>query len=170
MKETLKKIARFFGFTETETRVILLLFGVLIIGLIASHFKNSLEYGNYKEYKYEQEDSIFNSIDSDSISPNSALKNVEKYIDSQKKLLDFRGYNSVKREENKLLVGSNSVNINIATAEELSSLPGIGLVTAGKIIEFRKLNGPFKKVDDLLLVKGIGKAKLEAIRKFVFVE
>lgn len=169
MKETLKKIARFIGFTETETKVVLLLLAALLVGVVASGIKSSFEYGSDTHYSYEREDSMFNAAP-DSIKAPAGSKNVEKYIDSQKKLLDFRGYNSAKREENKLLLGDHSININTAGAEELSALPGIGIATAGKIIEYRKINGPFRKIEDLLLIKGIGKAKLEAVKKFVFVE
>lgn len=48
------------------------------------------------------------------------------------------------------------VNINTAGVEELQTLPRIGEKVAQRIIEFRKKNGPFKRVEDLLKVKGIG--------------
>lgn len=51
------------------------------------------------------------------------------------------------------------VDLNTATVEELDSLPGIGLATARRIVEFRTQNGPFKKVEDLMNVKGIGEKK-----------
>lgn len=62
------------------------------------------------------------------------------------------------------------VNLNTATAEQLGALPGVGEVTAKAILDFRQMNGPFKKVDDLLQVKGIGEKKLEAIRPLVTLE
>lgn len=55
-----------------------------------------------------------------------------------------------------LQVESGPININTATKEELESLPGIGPVIAGRIIDYRKTNGPFKRREDLLKVKGIG--------------
>ena len=63
-----------------------------------------------------------------------------------------------------------TVNINAATAKELQSLPGIGQVTAERIIAYRAENGPFVSVDDLGKVKGIGKKSLEKIRELVAVE
>jgi competence protein ComEA len=48
------------------------------------------------------------------------------------------------------------VNINSATASDLEALPGIGAKTAGRIVEYRQKNGPFKKVEDLMNVRGIG--------------
>lgn len=56
------------------------------------------------------------------------------------------------------------VNINTATAQELQTLRGIGEATAEKIIADREANGPFKSIDDLTRVSGIGEKKLAAIR------
>lgn len=53
------------------------------------------------------------------------------------------------------------ININKATVEELSTLKYIGEKYAQKIVEYREQNGPFKKVEDILLVKGIGPKTLE---------
>lgn len=49
-----------------------------------------------------------------------------------------------------------AVNLNTATAAQLESLPGIGARTAERIIEYRQKNGPFKKIEELMNVKGIG--------------
>ena len=48
------------------------------------------------------------------------------------------------------------VNINTATAAELDALPGIGAKTAARIVEYRQKNGAFKKVEDLMNVRGVG--------------
>ncbi|MBP3501892.1 MAG: helix-hairpin-helix domain-containing protein [Clostridia bacterium] len=56
------------------------------------------------------------------------------------------------------------ININTATQAELESLTGIGPSTAAKIIEYRKLNGKFKKIEDLKNVSGIGESKYESIK------
>jgi competence protein ComEA len=48
------------------------------------------------------------------------------------------------------------VNINTAAAADLESLPGIGAKTAARIIEHRQKNGPFKKVEELMNVRGVG--------------
>jgi len=61
------------------------------------------------------------------------------------------------------------VNINTATAEELSSIPGIGKVTAQRIIEYRRKYGKFYSINDLLKVKGIGASSLEEIKPYITV-
>lgn len=59
---------------------------------------------------------------------------------------------------------SGMVNINTATAEEFQTLKGVGAATAEKIVADREANGPFKSIDDLTRVSGIGEKKLEAMR------
>lgn len=56
------------------------------------------------------------------------------------------------------------INVNSATVEQLMMLPGIGEKTAKDIVAFRQANGPFKSIDDVTKVKGIGKKKLDKIR------
>jgi competence protein ComEA len=60
-----------------------------------------------------------------------------------------------------------SVNINTATLTELEALPGIGPVSAQRIIDHRTERGPFSSVDQLVEVKGIGEKSLEKIRPLV---
>ncbi len=59
------------------------------------------------------------------------------------------------------------ISINTGTADELSTLPGIGPSTAEKIIAYRKDHGLFQKTEDLLNVKGIGRAKYDAIADLI---
>ena len=61
------------------------------------------------------------------------------------------------------------LDINTATAEELETVPHIGPTLAERIIEYRQEHGPFHQVDDLLAVKGIGKALLEKIKPYLTV-
>ncbi|MBK5223727.1 MAG: ComEA family DNA-binding protein [Acidimicrobiia bacterium] len=56
------------------------------------------------------------------------------------------------------------VDINTADAARLEDLPGVGPATAAAIVAHREANGPFVVVDDLLDVRGIGEAKLAALR------
>jgi len=64
---------------------------------------------------------------------------------------------------------SKPLNLNIATADQLAQLPGIGPKTAQAIVDFRKNSGPFRRVEDLLAIRGISRRKLDAIRPYVIV-
>lgn len=62
---------------------------------------------------------------------------------------------------------AQTININTATAEELSDfLPGIGEVKARSIVDYREASGGFDSVDELLNVKGIGAKTLETLRPY----
>lgn len=59
------------------------------------------------------------------------------------------------------------VSLGAATLEQLDALPGIGPVTAQKIIDWRQAHGPFSSVEDLDAVPGIGEARIEQLRDLV---
>ena len=61
----------------------------------------------------------------------------------------------------------DALDLNRATAQDLTQLPGVGEVIARRIIDFREEHGPFKRVEDLMKVKGIGEKSLEKIRPYV---
>lgn len=62
---------------------------------------------------------------------------------------------------------SRAVNINKASAEQLSLLPRIGPAIAERIVEFRKENGDFKQPQDVMLVRGIGEKLYAMIQPYV---
>jgi competence protein ComEA len=72
---------------------------------------------------------------------------------------------SGKRVSKKLPIGP--ININRATASQLDRLDGIGPVIAGRIVEYRKVNGSFLTIEDLQKVSGIGAAKFAQIKSKV---
>lgn len=60
------------------------------------------------------------------------------------------------------------VDVNTADAETISAeLKGVGITKAIAIVEYRKANGPFRSVDDLALVKGIGERTVDLNRDFI---
>jgi competence protein ComEA len=62
---------------------------------------------------------------------------------------------------------SGPMDLNSATVAQLDALPGIGPSTAAAIVAYRDKNGPFKTVDALLEIKGLGAAKVDALRALV---
>ncbi len=61
----------------------------------------------------------------------------------------------------------NKININTGTVEDLEKLPGIGPVTAQRIIDYRQANGLFQEIEALMNVTGIGLGKFEQIQGLV---
>ena len=61
----------------------------------------------------------------------------------------------------------SAVSLSSATVEELDELPGVGPITAQKIVDYRAEHGPFGSVDDLDAVPGIGPTRIEQLRDLV---
>lgn len=68
-----------------------------------------------------------------------------------------------------LKASTEFINLNTAEKEDLEKLPGVGPKTAQLIIDYREKNGAYKRAEDLLLIKGIGPAKYDAVKKLVTV-
>jgi competence protein ComEA len=66
-----------------------------------------------------------------------------------------------------LAAEGKKVNVNSADASQLALLPRVGPSVAQRIIDYRKQNGPFKKVEDLMLVRGIGEKTFLLIKPYV---
>jgi competence ComEA-like helix-hairpin-helix protein len=63
-----------------------------------------------------------------------------------------------------------AVDLNRASEQDLLRIPSVGRVTAARIVQYRRLNGPFRDAAELDRVPGIGPKRLEEIRPYVFVE
>ncbi|MCS6918996.1 MAG: helix-hairpin-helix domain-containing protein [Fimbriimonadales bacterium] len=62
------------------------------------------------------------------------------------------------------------IDLNTATAEQLEAIPGIGPTLAQRIVDYRRANGRFHSVEELLEVQGIGQKRLENMRPYVIVK
>ena len=65
---------------------------------------------------------------------------------------------------------SSAIDINTATANELEKLPHIGQKTAEAIIAFREENGPFRRVEHLMLIKGVSEKRFAELRQYLRAE
>ena len=64
---------------------------------------------------------------------------------------------------------SSPLNLNTATAAQLESLPGIGARTAERIIEYRQKSGGFKKIEELMNVRGVGEKSFLKLKPLITV-
>ena len=64
---------------------------------------------------------------------------------------------------------TGKINVNVATAEELALLPGIGAETAKRIIEYRTKYGIFETLEEMTKVKGVGEGTIDKIRPYATV-
>ena len=119
-----------------------------------------------KSSKVNANTSISNEADEKNIKPeyniDVALENNESVIEKEKNITT----EVVKPNDNndECTFINKLVNINTAGVKELSTLTGIGEAKAQKIIDYRKANGGFKSIDEIMKVKGIGKATYEKFK------
>ncbi|MCI4445044.1 MAG: helix-hairpin-helix domain-containing protein [Candidatus Aminicenantes bacterium] len=83
----------------------------------------------------------------------------------------FLAYSGISLAQNQTQnkATATKININTATAAELQSLPRIGPKVAQRIIDYRTQNGPFKKTEDLMKVRGIGEKIFNQIKDLITV-
>jgi competence protein ComEA len=84
--------------------------------------------------------------------------------------MPFLPIEGAAKEASKTQTLEGKLNINTATAKQLTMLPGIGKKTAQAIIDYRTQNGDFKTTKDLMQVKGVGKKTIEKIEDLVIME
>lgn len=68
------------------------------------------------------------------------------------------------------VAAENAIDINTASPDELTRIPHIGEKLAAKIVEHREVNGPFRRVEHLMLIQGISDTRFRKIRPLVRVE
>ncbi len=136
---------RLFSFTDNEKRVLILLAIGFMVGVgIAAYqgFRADLDIVDHSE-QYRQQDTVF--------------------LDRSEQIPD--------REDDEspplTLLAPNSINVNTATKEELTLLPGIGDVYAERIILYREDHGEFTEPAELLNISGIGERRLEQIKPYI---
>jgi competence ComEA-like helix-hairpin-helix protein len=144
-----------FGFTRNEARVVLFLTATFLVGLGIRWYDATVRQQDIPPFDYSLVDSEFTARSNAlaSLAPSPSITPTTPPVAHRKPVLK-----------------AGSVNLNTATAAQLIQLPGIGPSYAERIIAYRAEHGPFKSADELENVKGIGKKRLEQLRRFVTVE
>lgn len=170
MKYTLK----YFSFTKNEIKILLFIITVLLAGFSIKYIKYLSANTNDTTYDYTKTEDMFkklsrstlNNISRDSVENNND-NNIRQKLQTAEDSLKSKGKKKSKKEENLKL---KSININTATKEILITLPGVGESTAEKIIKYREAHNWFKKIENIMKVKGIGKKKFEKLKDYIYVE
>ena len=129
---------------------------VLLIGFIIQWMQPYIVLDDL--YDYSVQDSIFKKLSSDTT--------IVFEKTSQAEIVPKNTYKN-KTKKGKVDQLSEQININIALQKELEKLPGIGPATAKNIINFRKINGPFRNLKEITKVKRIGPKTFEKIKPFI---
>jgi len=164
----LEKFSKKIGFTQTEVLVILFLTGLFLLGFVYVEFIK--KEGNDKEFiDYTKQDSLFyyysNLNPEIDIEDSTLISNLE----IKKRVLELSDtIEYVKKDISTL--AEKSINLNKAGMSDLVKLPGIGEKTAEKIVQLRNEKGKFKRLEELMEVKGIGEVKFNKIKKFLYIE
>ncbi len=161
----LKKLSEKIGFTQTEIKVILFLGIIFLIGATFSIIKNSYK-SEYVNFDYSEQDSLFSLYKQNFLNKDEMQ---DESVDIKQEVLELKPLNFEKNKKPPP-PAEKSININLAELNQLISLPGIGEKTAEKIILLRQKRGEFKKLEELMDVKGIGEQKFNKIKKFLYIE
>jgi comEA protein len=159
-----------FGFTKQDLIIISFLLITFIAGLIIrfTGWKTPPEYDYTSSDKNFEKQSklLFDNLDNKPLTKEQEerLQSLKKYADSL--YAEKESQPKTKQE----LPSGTKININLAYATDLQSLPGIGEVMAERIIEYREQKKGFKKIEDIMNVKGIGDKKYEKIKDYITVE
>jgi len=164
-----EKLSKKIGFTETEIYVVLFLAGMFVLGFVYVEFIKDDTPTENINFDYTEEDSLFNHYSNLNPEYNLEDSSLISNLEIKRRVLELSdSFAYVKKDLSSLV--EKSININTAGISELVKLPGIGEKTAEKIIQLRKERGKFKRVDELMDVKGIGEAKFNKIKDYIYVD
>ncbi len=140
-----------------------------MIGLFSYYLTNDNIERESLDFDYSYQDSLFFAADSADKLLKDNLKS-EKDVDSDKELLDFSSNKNSKEGSSSKKAILGKVNLNKAGIADLAKLPGIGIKTAQKIIDLREEKKGFQFLNEILEVKGIGPAKFNDIKEYIYIE
>jgi comEA protein len=144
--------------TPSEKRTIFIISGILILSGLFYIFQSYSEKPAIIDYS--KSDSVFSRLSHNPPQPQNII--VEKPVETSNST-ESANKNSKSVEK----IEKQSIDINKANEKELTKLPRIGPAMAKRIIEYRNTIGPFKSLDELTKVKGIGKKTLSLIKPYL---
>lgn len=151
----IERIHKSIGFTPNELKVVFFLVTIFIIGSGIKIYKTT----------FTTSEQVFNYAEAD-----AAFIQKSEFSSGNTNIMSDSISSQTKAPQKKKLPSTQSININKASKSELMKLPGVGEVTAERIISYRENVKLFKTYNDLLNVKGIGKKKLEQIKPYLIFE
>lgn len=166
----LKKLIQKLPLNKKELIVISFLFITFIAGI-------AVKYSGWRtpnKFKYSEQDREFDTQMKTAFteleSKNLTTEQKQLSEDIKKAADSLTALNDIEGKDKKKLQAGKTININKALAGDLLMLPGVGEVTAERIIEYRELKGGFRKPEEIKNVKGIGDKKFEQMKEFIVVE
>ena len=174
-------VVRKLNFTKNEIRVLIILLLILFLGLGIKYLKGVVS-NDSVIFDYTKSDIMFKNksnnllsvmgdtnIVVDSLFTKGELKTIDSIRKTEDSLKSTDGKKKKKGKKGDELK-EKSININSASKEQLTLLPGIGDSTAEKILAYRKEYGNFRKIEDIMKIKGIGTKKFEKFKSFITIE
>lgn len=161
------KLRSILGVTPQEFIFVSILVSGLLFGSAFRLFQNgndSLNSAKNKQELYRLIDSIA-KIDETTYSGVTPASEAVFELAKEDTLVKNNSFYGVKKAK---ILTEKTLDLNLANKENLMKLPGVGASTADKIIEFRSKKR-FERIEDLLRIKGIGKAKFKKMEQFIIV-
>ncbi len=153
LRNLLKKINDALGLTKSESIVFWFLIIAFTFGIIVKLVYGDVVKDEPSKFDYSVFDEEFEKRSAE----------IEKFISNRG---DTLSENFGERDAG-FKVSSFKVNINTATKEELMKIPGVGPKMAEQIIKHREIYGKFKRIEDIMNVKGIGQKKFEKMKNYL---